>query len=235
MPDPLLSLPTSVEERISGWIRIREKLAAQAKPAPRPRPTITLSRQFGCEGFPLALRLQERLELATQETWTIFDKALIDEVAAHDGISPRVLANLGDEGRALEAFGFHPRGALTTDEAYARIASLIAKVASLGNAIIMGRGGAILCRELPNAFHFRLVAGFDWRVESLARRAGISHDEASQWVKTQGRLRAQFIKRALGADVEDPLHYDALFNNERHSLEELSAAILAYVYAHPAS
>ena len=231
MQNPNLSLPTTVEERISGWIRIQEKLRPQAKP--RPRPTLTLSRQFGCEGFPLSLRLQERLELATQETWTIFDKALIDELASNEGLSRRVFADLGDEGRALEAFGFHPRGGLSTDEAFSKMAQFIGKVARVGNAIVMGRGGAILCRELPNAFHFRLVASLEWRVESLMRRSDLSRNAAIQRVKTQARLRAQFIKRALGADVEDPLHYDAVFNNERHSVDEISAAILAYVYAHP--
>jgi len=55
-----LTLPASVEERLSGWMRIQERRAAAPAKA-RPRPCVTISRQFGCEGFPLAVRLQRTL------------------------------------------------------------------------------------------------------------------------------------------------------------------------------
>lgn len=228
MNDPWPTLPSPIEERISGWIRIQEAL--QRRPGVRaPGPSITVSRQFGCEGMPLCLRLQEQLEARTGTPWTLFDRALIDRVAADAHLARRVLADLGDETRILEALGFHPRGALTTDEAFRRLAGFILKVVRAGNAIVMGRGGAILCGQLPNAYHFRLVAGFDWRVACLARRSGLPPAEAARQVKSQGRLRAGFIREALGADVEDVRHYDALFNNERHSVNEMAAAILGYV------
>jgi hypothetical protein len=226
MSQPLLALPSSVEERITGWIRIQEAQKLRPK---APGPTITLSRQFGCEGFPLALALKAQLEAGTRTSWTIFDRALIDRVAADEGLSRRLLADLGDAPQLLEGLGFHPRGLLTTDQAFRKIAPFIAKVAREGHAIIMGRGGAILCAKLPNAFHFRLVAGFAWRVATLARRTGLSNEEAVALVKTQGRLRARFIQEALGADVEEASHYDALFNNEHHTVDAMAAAIVAYV------
>jgi cytidylate kinase len=227
MATALTSLPPSVEQRLSGWARIQEKRFARVPS--QARPTITLSRQFGCEGFPVAMRLKALLEAASGEPWTVFDRTLIDRVAADEGISRQVLADFGAATRGLEAFGFHPRGAVTSDEAFAKTALLITRVATLGNAIVVGRGGAVLCRGLANAFHFRLVADFDWRVQCLARRTGLASEEAAQVVKAEGRRRAAFIKAALGADVEDPLHYDAIFNNGRHTAEEIAAAVVAYV------
>ena len=225
---PNLSLPASVEERLSGWARIQEARLKAPVPS-RPAPSITLSRQFGCEGFPLALALQQRLEAATGEPWTIYDKALVERVALDEGLAQSVLAGLGDETRFLEALGFHPRGPLTTDEAFQRIAGLMLKVAHQGRAILVGRGGAILCAALPNTYHFRLVAAQDWRVASLARRAGLPQAEAARMVKTQGRLRAQFIRDALGADVEEIRHYDAIFNNEHHTVATYARAITGYL------
>jgi cytidylate kinase len=222
------SLPATVEERITGWIRIQEAQRRQARPKP-PAPTITLSRQFGCEGFPLCLSLKEQLEAASQEPWTIFDRSLIERVAADSGLTRQLFSNLGDETRMLEQLGFHPRGALTGSEAYRKIALFVARVARDGHAIIMGRGGAILCAGLANAYHFRLVAGLEWRVASLASRAHLAQAEAAHLVKKQGQQRARFIYDALGADVEDPRHYDALFNNERHSVPVIAAAIVAFV------
>jgi cytidylate kinase len=228
MTNPYPSLPASVEQRLAGWARILEKQQGPLAKT-RPHPTITISRQYGCEAFPVALRLLELLEGSTREEWTIFDRSLIDQVAEDEGISRKVLKDLGDETRALEAYGFHPRGAMTTDEAFAKMALFIGKVAVAGNAIVIGRGGAILCRDLPNAFHFRLWADLAWRTEAVMKRMNLAPKEAVHLVKTQARLRDQFIKDYLQADVEDPKYYDAAFNNERHSVDAIASAIFAYV------
>jgi len=224
------TLPTGVDERLSGWMRIQERQAGSpAKAKARPRPAITISRQCGCEGFPLALRLQELLEPATGEPWHLFDKDLIERLAREENIPSRLLQSLEDPARYLEAFGFHPRGSFTSDEAFARLAVSILHLAQEGNAIIVGRGGAILCHELQNCFHFRLEASLDWRVESLVRRMGITRKAAEKEEKLRSRQRDRFILDHLGADAADRVFYDAVFNNERHSVEEIAAAILAYV------
>jgi cytidylate kinase len=225
---PNLTLPSSVEERISGWVRIQERRAA-ATAKICPRPCVTISRQFGCEGFPLSLRLQQLFEQATGEPWSIFDKVLIERMAQDEEVSLRLLGALEDPARYLEDFGFHPRGVFTSDEAFARMAASVVHCARDGNAIIVGRGGAILCRKLENCFHFRLEASLDWRVAGLARRMGITPREAQDLEKTQSRLREQFLREYLGADAAAGSCYDAVFNNERHGVEAIAAAILAYV------
>ena len=226
-----LTLPAGVEERISGWIRIQERTRAAAPvPArPRPRPTVTISRQFGCEGFPLAMRLQKLFEQAGGEPWSIFDKDLIERVAQDEQISLQLLRNLEDPARYLEAFGFHPRGKVTSDEAFAKIAIHLIHFAQTGNAIIVGRGGAILCRKLENCFHFRLEASQEWRVASLARRLEISPKAAASREKSQSRAREAFFREQLGVDSSDRSLYDAVFNNERHGVEQIAAAIFGYV------
>jgi len=223
-----LTLPATVEERLSGWVQIQER-RRQAPAEVRTRLTITLSRQYGCEGFPLALCLQEGLATATGEAWSLFDKALLEKVAQDEGISLRLLNELGDATRSLEAFGFHPRGAVTHDEAFAKVAHTLLKLARQGNAIIVGQGGAVLCGDLDNAFHFRLEASEAWRVASVRRRAGVTEEEALKRVRTEQKGRDQFLRECLGADGSDRRYYDAIFNNERHSVEAIAAAILAYV------
>lgn len=224
-----LSLPTSVQERLSGWTRIQEAVKAKAPGRPRARPTVTLSRQFGCEGFPLALRLQELFQEATGESWSVLDRALLEAVARDKQVPLPLLEHLEDPSRYLEAYGFHPRGALTGDEAFAKLAVSLLHFARTGNAVIIGRGGAILCRGLENCFHFRLEAGREWRIASLARRLGLSPEEAAAREKRESRARDRFVRDNLGAEVDDPVHYDAVFNNERHGVEPIAAAILAYV------
>jgi len=188
-----LALPPSVEERLSGWVRIQERRAA-APARIQPRPCVTISRQFGCEGFPLCLRLQQLLEQASGEPWQIFDKIFIEKLAQDEEAALLMLRELEDPARYLEGFGFHPRGAVTRDQAFARMAVSVLRFAQDGNAIIVGRAGAILCRNLENGFHFRLEASREWRVAGLARRMGIGCEEAEDLERTQSRLREHFVR-----------------------------------------
>jgi len=223
-----LTLPTPVEQRISGWLRIQER-QARRRARPEPRPAVTISRQFGCEGFPLSLRLQDRFQRASGEPWHIFDKILIEKVAQDEELALKLLRDLEDPARHLEAFGFHPRGAVTAGEQFARMRAAVLRFATGGNAIIVGRGGAVLCRNLENCFHFRLEAELDWRVDALVRRMGIPRAEALELEHAESRLRERFIRDYLGAEVAERAHYDAVFNNARHSVDEIAAAIFAYV------
>lgn len=70
----------SVEGRLSAWISVQDRLREQ--PPRSLRPTLTITRQFGCEAYPLAERLKGTLDTRTGDTWTIFDKALIEADAA---------------------------------------------------------------------------------------------------------------------------------------------------------
>jgi cytidylate kinase len=227
MTRPISSLAPDIEHRLAGWMKIQER--HQDPSAVKLRPTITLSRQFGCEGFPLAERLKALLEEASGEPWNLFDKSLIDLVAKEEAIPVRLLKNLGDMSKAIEAFGMHSSEHITHDMAFDKVARYLVQIAKVGDAILVGRGGAVLCHDLSNCFHFRLVAGFDWRVASCMRRTGMSEAEATAQVKENSRLREKFVSHCLGADITDPRLYDAIFNNERHTTEDMAQAILAFI------
>jgi hypothetical protein len=227
MSKPFSSLTPSIEHRLAAWEQIQYRLARPAEP--RIRPTITLSRQFGCEGFPLAECLKAKFEEASGEPWNIYDKSLVEKVAHDEDISLRLLKNLGDISHALEALGLHPATHITHDEAFEKVAKAIVQIAAVGNAIIIGRGSAILCEDLRNCFHFRLEAGFDWRVVSIMKRLEMAREEAEALVKTNTKLREKFISQCLGENIAEIRHYNAVFNNERYSLQEMAASIFAYV------
>ena len=68
MPDTLL-IP-SVDLRIGAleeYNRVRKLKAAQQYKNPKPHPCITLSRQYGCQGYPVAERLCEQMDLTPEK------------------------------------------------------------------------------------------------------------------------------------------------------------------------
>lgn len=229
MSKPIRSLLPSIESRLQGWETIQARLNQVSEA--RVRPSITLSRTFGCEGFPLAEALKAGLDQATGEIWTLFDRVLVETVAREEGIPLGMLRQLGDESQKLDALGFGWGGRPTHDEAFDKVARYLVSIAKLGNAILVGRGGAVLCRNLPNSYHFRLDAPLDFRVASVARRLEMPLKEAEAYVKEGSRLREAFLSERLGTRMDDPLHYHGVFNNALQPVEVIAEAIVAFVGA----
>lgn len=215
------SLIPGIEQRESAWIQLRERLARSPRQAPRP--TVTISREYGCEGYPMAEALKLRLEAATGEPWMIYDKALVEKVAADEQLSLQLLHHLGDESQAVDVlrdqFGY-----LTHDAAYCALIKHLVQIASAGNAIIVGRGGAVVCRALQNCFHFRLEASLEFRIATIARRLEITPAEAEPVVRAQSKLREKFISECLHEDITASKWYHAVFNNERQDIQAIARA-----------
>lgn len=222
------SLIPSIEQRESAWLHMRERLAHV--PQTPSFPTVTISRQYGCEGYPLAQHLQGLLEQASGQPWLLFDKALVDQVASDEKLSRHFLSHLGDESHAQDVLRTH-FGFATHNDAYATLVKHIVQIATAGCAIIVGRGGAIACQSLKNCFHFRLVGSPEFRAAMLARRLGISLAEAEDLARTQSKLREKFIKECLHADITSSRWFDAIYNNERLGVETMAQACLHTIMA----
>jgi len=216
----------SIAERESAWLRMQERLTQ----APRKRsfPTVTISRQFGCEGYLLAERLQHLLEEASGQPWHLFDKALVEKVASDQGLSRQLLSHLGDESHAQDLLRGH-FGFTTQNDTYAALVKAIVQIATGGRAIIVGRGAAIVCNELQNCFHFRLEGSLAFRTSTLANQRGLPLADAERLVRTQSKLRENFIMECLQADIAAPQWYDARFNNERLGVDAIAEACLSLI------
>jgi cytidylate kinase len=220
------SLIPSIAQRESAWLQVRERLARAPKGLLHP--TITISREYGCEGYPLAERLKELFEASTGEPWNIFDKALVEKVASDEKLSLELLSHLGDESRAMDVLKTH-FGYLTHDEAYGKLVKHLVQIATAGNAIIVGRGGAVVCQDLKNCHHLRLEGSFAFRAATLAKRLEVPLAEAEEMVRTQSKLREKFISECLQTDITASRWYDAVFNNERLSVETIAQACLPII------
>jgi cytidylate kinase len=227
MARPLISLIPSIEHRVHAWSAIHDHLAKQGEL--RVRPSVTLSRAFGCEGYAIAQRVQVLLAEATGEPWNVYDKALLEAVAKDGVVAMHTLKNLGETARSFERLGLRPPEYHQHAEAFRAVAEKLVHFATVGNAVVVGRGGAVLCRDLANCFHFRVEASFEWRVESMTSRLELSRPEAKALVESNTSLRDDFMQEQLHADLKDHTLYDAVFNNERAGVEAIAQAIAQMV------
>ena len=217
----------SIDRRLSTWISMVERSKIREKgPA---GPTITLSRQYGCEGFPLAEELKKIFEEKSGEEWNIYDKALLKKVSEEEDLSIRLLEGLGDMTQLLDSLPLPTLERPAHSQMYRRIVEHLIGIARLGRAIIIGRGGAVITHGFPNCYHFRLEASFGFRAASMARRLGLPLPEAEALVRENQEAREKFFSRHLNVSTADHSFFDAIYNNERHSVKEIAWSIFGYV------
>jgi len=208
----------SIEARMHSYIELsRRNRAEHGWPeGERARPTVTITREFGCEGYPVATALQTILEKRSGLPWVVMDRALLEKVAEDHNLSADMLKEVGGRGTIMDEIlsTFSPRW--KSDKDYYRLLTRqIVSLAHDGNVILVGRGASVLTQNTRNCFHFRIVAPTRFKVETVRVRMGIGAQEAADIVEERQRQRDQFLRNFLGRDVSDPTLYHLTFNNAR--------------------
>jgi cytidylate kinase len=169
---------------------------------------ITISREMGSAGIPIAHKVAEKLG------YTLVDGEAIRKLAPQYGLSPEALEKADEKPPAFIA---HLDDQIEVD--LHQIELIILNYAQQGNVIIYGRGGQDLLRELSSVFRVRIIAPFEERVERWAEREWIDPDLARTLVRKSDQQRAGFIKYYFDRDWNDPLGYDLIINTLRLSEE----------------
>jgi len=231
MPENLL-IP-SVDLRIGGleeYNRRQHMNAAVKSRQKKPRPVITLSREFGCEGYAVAEKLCELVSHRTGEKWILIDNAILEEVARNHNISEDILHHLGENNRILDEVmaTFSPQWKTDRDH-FQLLCSYIISLAEQGNVIIIELGGAIITRHIEHSCHFRIYAPDTFKTATLARRLNLPLEDAESLLHRQQKKRDRFTLDFLGQNGHDSGLYDLLFNNERCSPEKIARTIAGFV------
>jgi cytidylate kinase len=233
MPENLL-IP-SVDLRIGSleeYNRRQKEKAASHSRKPKPRPCITISREFGCEGYLVAERLVELMMQKTGDEWVLIDKDILEEVARRHNISEEILQTLGENNSILKEVLATFSSRWQSDQDYFRLLSHhIVALAEQGNVIIVELGGAIITRHIKHSWHFRIYASEAFKIATLARRLNMANEDTERLMHRQQKQRDHFNKVFLNHDGHDPALYNLLFNNDRNSPEKIAGTIAGYLEA----
>jgi cytidylate kinase len=168
---------------------------------------LTIDREYGSGAAEIAQKIADRLG------WKLWDQMLTDEVARHLECDSNHVERHEERRdplhyRVFKAFlrGSYEGSLITpqlkmADAEGIRRASeqVVRKVASEGNAVIVGRGSAYYLRDQPDSFHVFVYAPFEEKVRRM-QQAGKSEKEANELVETVDRDRAEFIRQHFGIE-----------------------------------
>lgn len=202
---------------------------------------ITISREFGAGGSSVAKLVAD--ELGAE----LVDATVVSEVARRleypesavasaderpETFSDRLLGSLRYL-TPVQAAALQPRRGETSVEPRWEIVNLtqelIREVASHGNAVIVGRGGALVLRDRPNALHVFLQASNEVRIEAIMRRMVVSERVARERIRKTDAERAAYIRQLYHADWHDSANYDFVINTGRLGYAGAAELIVAAV------
>jgi len=180
---------------------------------------ITISREMGSGGIPIALKAAETLG------YTLVDGDMLRELAPQYGLSHEALEKADEK---PPAFVDSLDQQLEIDQQLIEL--IILEYALKGNVIIYGRGGQDLLTGINSVLRVRIIAPFEERVERWAEREWLDPDLARILVRKSDQQRAGFIKYYFDRDWDDPLHYDLIINTVRLS-EDSAVKLIAEAIA----
>ncbi len=200
-------------------------------------PVITIAREYGAGGTSVANLLAA--ELGTP----VIDRSLIAEVARRVALPVEDVAQEDEHGRTLLdrfARAFVPvaeaaGGAVLApedlvdphDQIEAVTRVVLGEAGRSGDAIVVGRGGAVELRDLPGALHVFLWAPLPDRVRVIRERDACDEPTARHRIREVDAARAAFIHEVYGADWRDRSLYDLVLNTGRLGYAGAARAILA--------
>jgi cytidylate kinase len=205
---------------------------------------ITISRQFGCGGDEVILRICEILGYRS------FNKYLIAESYRESGFSVQDFVDFTEDEHKVQSFFDRffislGKAQVMADDPYltqsiqyvdfSEEASLplvqkaVLRAYEIGNFVIVGRGGQVVLREKPGALHVRLIAPMEdriLRVKNDLKKNRKAYDatidvrrEAQNMIEQRDDASADYIKRYYGCRWDDPSLYHVILNTGKMTFE----------------
>ena len=222
-----MTIPPGIERRLGMWNEMALRWTREEK---KSHPCITLSREFGCQAYPLAETLHRLLnEQAGDElTWALLDRLLLEEIARKSGYDKTELEYITQVDPTFQSMitTFMGREHAEPFEVFSYIRKTVRYFAKAGHSIIVGRGGACLTQDLHNVFHVRLVAPLSFKLKVIMDYLGNTEKEARKHIEARQAERDEFTRHFTGMDMADPHLYHLVLNNEKLSIEEMADIIV---------
>ena len=216
-----------LEAKLRAWHQIQQ-IADQKKPAP----CFTISREFGCQAYPLAEALVARLNSRVAgEPWVVIGKQVIEDVARLSGYSVDQIEKSQDTPSALKAIFamFLDSSRAEETEIFSHMRDVMHDFAKRGNCVLVGSGSVFAAQDLPNCVHLRLVAPYEFRVQKIMRVHKIGQADAEKFIDLHQKQRDDFIKRFADSSIDNPLLYHLVINNSRIGVEDAAELVEEYL------
>ena len=211
---------------LSSYIRENLDLLEGKK---EPGPFITISRQFGCDGYKLGDILLEKLHgRENGQKWQLYKKEILKQLAEDSGLTEDVIEKERKSKPSLlrEFFrGVRRKNLPGGYEIRNKITLMVRTVAFEGYAIIIGQGGTAATADLDGGISVRIEAPKDWRIVRVSRRDNMLKEEAAAKLDKIEKERSHLRDIYEEKNPRKPA-FNLNIDNSKFSLEETADLII---------
>ena len=162
---------------------------------------ITITRQFGSMGRPIAKKVAEMLGIA------YYDRDIVEATAKHLNLPVSVISDAEESAKAPFFKMKFPLGSGTTDiqdKIFNVQKNMIYDIASRETCIIVGRCSDYILRDMKNHVSIYIYSPFEERLKNCTDILGIEKSKASDMIATVDNARMMYHRRYANYKPDDP-------------------------------
>ena len=197
-------------------------------PQAKSGPFITISRQTGCNGTGIARDLVKALKNYGLN-WKFINKEILEDSANKLKLDPSKIKYVFETKKRSHAddviSALSSRYYKSDKVVRKTITQVLRHYAIDGNIIMVGRAGVATTENISGGLHLRLMAPYDWRVNSLKRRKAFESIDAHKFIKQHDKKKQQLIADFCGKNINE-IDFDITVNCASFSRQQLIELII---------
>lgn len=172
--------------------------------------TITITREFGSLGRPIALRMSEILGIE------YFDRDIVDATAKKMNLPVSTVSNAEETAKTGFFNMKFPLGTGTNaiqDEIFSTQCSIINELAEKKSCIIVGRCSDYILQNQKNSIHIYIYAPYEERLKNCVDHLKLDADTARKMIADVDKARENYHKHYAKYAPSDYRYKDILINS----------------------
>lgn len=183
---------------------------------------VTITREFGSLGRPIARRLAELLGVE------YYDRDIVEKAAKQMDMPISIISDEEEKSSGFFEMVF-PLGTESPErqqQIFATQETIIASLAYRDSCIIVGRCADYVLQDEPNALHVYIYASYEDRLSNCIGPLKMKEDEARKMIAAVDKARKNYHKRFAKYEPNDPKYKHLIINSQKFGVEG-TAQILA--------
>ena len=177
---------------------------------------ITITRQFGSMGRPIAKKLAEKLGIK------YYDRDIVDMAAKKLNMPVSVIGELEESVQGRFFRMKYPLGMGTRDiqdNIFNEQRKIIQDIASKESCVVVGRCSDFILKEFPNSIHIYIYAPDEIRFQTCINEFQMQPDEARKMMLEVDKARERYHKEYAGYLPSDVRYKNLLIDSSILGLE----------------
>ena len=216
-----------VEKQMRNWEIARQQMPRSVPDAAEPRvaPFVTVSREVGCGGSDVAVRLAERLG------WPCFDKEILQHMSGDDRVRTRLYEKMDvhDTNWLESVLRTLLQGDYRKEDYFQALSQTVLALVRQGPGVFIGRGIDFLLPQ-DRGLRVRFYAPYEQRVAAYAELHHCGKDVAQAAMAREEHEREELFALHFGHPKAKATRFDLLINLGRVAADDAVEIIMTALH-----